>query len=61
MFGKEYTIAALEAICQDIIEHEEELNHLDNAIGDGDHGTNMARFSRIILQELPKIQEEKDE
>lgn len=55
MFGKEYMIAALEAISKDIIEHEEELNHLDNAIGDGDHGTNMARFSRIILRDLPEL------
>ena len=55
MFGKEYMIAALEAISQNIIEHEEDLNHLDNAIGDGDHGTNMARFSRIILKDLPEL------
>lgn len=61
MFGKEYIIAALEAICRNIIEHEEELNHLDNAIGDGDHGTNMARFSRIILEKLPEIEADKDE
>lgn len=55
MFGKEYMLEALEAISKDIIEHEEELNHLDNAIGDGDHGTNMARFSRIILKDLPEL------
>lgn len=61
MFGKEYMIAALEAISRDIIEHEEELNHLDNAIGDGDHGTNMARFSRLILQELPELAADKED
>lgn len=55
MFGKEYMLEALKAISKDIIEHEEELNHLDNAIGDGDHGTNMARFSRIILKDLPEL------
>lgn len=55
MIGKEYMITALEAICQEIIAHEEELNHLDNAIGDGDHGTNMASFARIILKELPEV------
>ena len=48
-------LAALEAISHSIIEHEEHLNHLDNAIGDGDHGTNMARFSRIILSDLPEL------
>lgn len=55
MFGKEYMLEALKAISKDIIEHEEELNHLDNAIGDGDHGTNMARFCRIILKDLPEL------
>lgn len=55
MTGKEFMLAALEAIGHSIIEHEEHLNHLDNAIGDGDHGTNMARFSRIILSDLPEL------
>ncbi len=55
MYGKGYMIDALTAISRDIIEHEEELNHLDNAIGDGDHGTNMARFARVVLQDLPEI------
>ena len=55
MTGKEFMLAALEAISHSIIEHEEHLNHLDNAIGDGDHGTNMARFSRIILSDLPEL------
>ncbi|MCR5756911.1 MAG: dihydroxyacetone kinase subunit L [Selenomonas sp.] len=61
MFGKEYIFAALEAISREIIEHQEELNHLDNAIGDGDHGTNMARFSQSILQELPDLAASKDD
>lgn len=55
MTGKDFMLAALEAISRNIIAHEEELNHLDNAIGDGDHGTNMARFSRIILSDLPEL------
>ena len=53
-------LAVLKAISQEIINHEEELNHLDNAIGDGDHGTNMARFSRIVLQDLPELAAEED-
>lgn len=60
MFGKDYMLDALEAISKDIIEHEEELNHLDNLIGDGDHGTNMARFARIILRDLPDLAASKD-
>jgi dihydroxyacetone kinase-like protein len=55
MTEKEFMLAAFEAISHNIIEHEEHLNHLDNAIGDGDHGTNMARFSRIILSDLPEL------
>ena len=58
MTGKEYMFAALEAICKEIIAHEDELNHLDNVIGDGDHGTNMARFSRIVLKDLPALSAE---
>ncbi|MBP3780220.1 MAG: dihydroxyacetone kinase subunit L [Selenomonas sp.] len=60
MTGKEFMLAVLKAISQEIINHEEELNHLDNAIGDGDHGTNMARFSRIVLQDLPELAAEED-
>ncbi len=55
MIGKEYLLAALDAICQKLIQHEDELNHLDNVIGDGDHGTNMARFARKLLQEMPEL------
>jgi len=55
MTGKKFMLAAFEAISHNIIEHEEHLNHLDNAIGDGDHGTNMARFSRLILSDLPEL------
>lgn len=60
MTGKEFMLAVLKAISQEIINHEEELNHLDNAIGDGDHGTNMARFSRIVLLDLPELAAEED-
>jgi dihydroxyacetone kinase-like protein len=60
MTGKEFMLASLKAISQEIIAHEEELNRLDNAIGDGDHGTNMARFCRIILQDLPELAEQED-
>ena len=55
MTGKKFMLAAFEAISHNIIEHEEHLNHLDNAIGDGDHGTNMARFARLILSDLPEL------
>ena len=61
MTGKEFMLAAFEAISHNIIEHKEYLNHLDNAIGDGDHGTNMARFSHIILKDLPEFSADHDD
>lgn len=61
MTDKDFMIAALEQVSRDIIEHEEELNHLDNAIGDGDHGTNMARASRMMLKLLPELGETRED
>ena len=42
-------------ICNNIIEIKEELNSLDAAIGDGDHGTNMARGAQGILDKIDVI------
>ena len=61
MTDKDFMIAALEQVSRDIIEHEAELNRLDNAIGDGDHGTNMARASRMMLKLLPELGETKED
>jgi dihydroxyacetone kinase-like protein len=54
-------IAALEEVSRVIMEHETVLNRLDNAIGDGDHGTNMARASRMMLKLLPELGETKED
>ncbi|AEB06608.1 dihydroxyacetone kinase, L subunit [Coriobacterium glomerans PW2] len=35
-----------------IAEHKDELSELDAAIGDGDHGANMARGFSLIVQDL---------
>lgn len=61
MTGKEYMIAALEEVSRVIMEHETVLNRLDNAIGDGDHGTNMARASRMMLKLLPELGKTRDD
>ena len=61
MTDKDFMIAALEQVSRDIIEHEAALNRLDNAIGDGDHGTNMARASRMMLKLLPELRETKED
>jgi dihydroxyacetone kinase-like protein len=47
--------AALEDLC-DIIEKEKEyLSELDGAIGDGDHGVNMAKCFREVKKKLAEI------
>ena len=61
MTGKAYMIAALEEVSRVIMENEAVLNRLDNAIGDGDHGTNMARASRMMLKLLPELAETRDD
>ena len=61
MTDKDFMIAALEEISRFIIEHEGALNRLDNAIGDGDHGTNMARASRMMLKLLPELIETRED
>jgi hypothetical protein len=33
----------IEAVCDSLIEADDELTALDQAIGDGDHGTNIKR------------------
>ena len=47
---------ALEYVC-DIIEREKDyLSELDGAIGDGDHGVNMAKCFREVKKKLPESQ-----
>lgn len=51
----EQTKAWLEAFHEEILAHKEELTDLDQAIGDGDHGINMARG----VKEMKKMFDEK--
>jgi dihydroxyacetone kinase-like protein len=39
----------IEAVAGVVIAHSEELTHLDQAIGDGDHGLNMKRGFEAVL------------
>lgn len=41
--------ALIVAVARDVIAHADELNRLDQAIGDGDHGTNMQRGFEAVL------------
>lgn len=47
---------AMVAVCDTIEEQKEYLSELDGAIGDGDHGVNMAKCFRLVktkLEETP--------
>lgn len=45
-------IAALRAGAGAVAEHRDELVELDRAIGDGDHGENMERGFRAVVEQL---------
>jgi dihydroxyacetone kinase-like protein len=43
------TLALIDAAATAIAENAEELTRLDQAIGDGDHGSNMQRGFQAVL------------
>ena len=43
------------ALTETIFDHIEELDALDRAIGDGDHGTNLERGARAVLGGWPEL------
>jgi dihydroxyacetone kinase-like protein len=47
---------AFEVICDTIEREKNYLSELDGAIGDGDHGVNMAKCFREVKKKLPEIQ-----
>ncbi|HEV8653740.1 MAG TPA: dihydroxyacetone kinase subunit DhaL [Actinomycetes bacterium] len=57
MFSSEQAVAWVKATAAVVEQHEQELTRLDAAIGDGDHGTNMARGFRAVLQRLEGLSE----
>lgn len=46
---------ALTALCSALLGAEDELNALDRAIGDGDHGGNLARAARSLTDLRPEL------
>ena len=52
MFTSEQAHAWVKATAGVVQQHAQELTRLDAAIGDGDHGTNMARGFRNVLERL---------
>jgi len=47
---------AFENICDTVEREKDYLSELDGAIGDGDHGVNMAKCFREVKKKLPEIQ-----
>ena len=48
----EHIIAAIEAVADIVVENKQFLTDLDQAIGDGDHGINMARGFEAVRAKL---------
>ncbi|MBR3746263.1 MAG: DAK2 domain-containing protein, partial [Selenomonadaceae bacterium] len=46
-------IAIVEAVAKKIEVEKDFLTQLDNEIGDGDHGINLARGFKAVLEKLP--------
>ncbi|MEI9851336.1 MAG: dihydroxyacetone kinase subunit DhaL [Sphingomonas sp.] len=47
--------ACIDAVCADLLAAEAELSALDRAIGDGDHGSNVARAARALLDNMDAL------
>lgn len=53
--SRELTLALIDAAAAAIAADADELTRLDQAIGDGDHGTNLARGFKAIAAEREKL------
>ena len=56
MVNSEQVVGILHAIGDKIIEQKLYLSELDNVIGDGDHGINLARGFLAVQQKEPAMQ-----
>ena len=55
MMDNKKLVEILQAIAQRMEKEKEVLTELDNAIGDGDHGINLARGFAAVEQKLPTL------
>lgn len=53
---KKNIITFIEKFGQKMQEHRQELTDMDQAIGDGDHGINMNRGMKAVLEKLPTLE-----
>lgn len=54
---KEQVVRWLEAVAAVLDENKAYLTQLDSAIGDADHGTNMDRGFRKVMEKLPTVKD----
>lgn len=57
---KEYIYEVLTAVSEEIVKNKQILTDLDAAIGDGDHGINMARGFQAVEAKLQLLGPDKD-
>jgi dihydroxyacetone kinase-like protein len=55
MVTKDQIVKWLENSAAVLIENKDYLTQLDSAIGDADHGTNMARGFKKVIEKLPSV------
>lgn len=55
MMTKAQVLQWLEAIATVVEQHKDELTELDAAIGDADHGINLDRGFKKVIQQLPTV------
>jgi dihydroxyacetone kinase-like protein len=54
--GYEQVVDWIRRFAAEVAEHKDELTRLDQAIGDGDHGTNMDRGMRKAVEKLDSLE-----
>ena len=57
MATKEQVLSFIRLFADKMTEHRQELTDLDQAIGDGDHGINMSRGFKAVIEKLPALEE----
>lgn len=54
-FDQRTTKELIQAIAQTVFDHAEELTDLDRAIGDADHGVNLDRGFKAVIEQIDAI------
>jgi dihydroxyacetone kinase-like protein len=57
LIEKQDVLNFIELTAAKMKEHRQELTDLDQAIGDGDHGINMDRGFKAVMEQMPALEE----